>query len=881
MIEWVTLQGEGPAIVKWLMWARKQARFMLELKTRPAKRVRMADGTDVAIEVRDGQAFIRIAGGGSGTYQFWGSGERFYKDYPAVSHYGLTRYLPRGYGVSVDLVNRKFRGKALGASFAPPDPDAWRYDPDPKNTDDYMLIAPSHQPDGAGMRYGFRGWTKRLGHFTKMIGSAWAPSHPCHGFGRLGTASRTASYETDLGNDYPAVLYRGAKGAERGPPVDFWRGACIREVNGIEFVIMVDAANTFVAFRANDIVEPFDIGVPGKWPNVELDACKTVACPWPAWAVVPDWTETLDLTLMQPRWEFHPDGARAVCVVGKRQTVWSDARYESAVYNVLTGALQYKPIEDTPGLVEVDFDIALSGSDFTFTVTLKQSIDGATNNRQPVAAAYARCPMPDASGTKDAIPYGALLILDYDHYWSRYWLPPDSNGRSGLLDPVRATVARIRLESGTVVREWLAYYGCYPTSNSIENADYPFYPRMHEFPEVGGVASDYRTNYFSFIGHVCSLDLASLSVCIGSSLWTGGRMSAPPYTVKAAEAAELRVIAFNKEKESKSVGHTILKKVVFEMARLKGDYPNLAGMDALYASTTISAVEQSPIPPIDRVSSYNLGGQRGEVNYASMTISQPGASVTRNVYDAAEGLDPDDTLTSRFYAIEACGLFPDATEVFGPRPFAWIDQFCVIRPGMGWFINAERQPGDMTYSNYPFGAINHSSIHQLTLTPLANSHTKFAVHPDKSWAIFCGPIGAHTDILIGATNPNYEQDLIDIISITTPYNKEARTTHVSMINAAFNLGVAKEDYYFDIRDRGDGYPQMRPNSIDPTEHSWYDIIAPTPIGIGWRSENRVDGRLLREFTFDPQLYVTSRYGTYSGFRTFPSPRIESVFFRVK
>ena len=84
MIEWVTLQGEGPAIVKWLMWGRKQARFMLELKTRPTKRVRMADGTDVAIEVRDGQAFIRIAGGGSGTYQFWGSGERFYKDYPCL-----------------------------------------------------------------------------------------------------------------------------------------------------------------------------------------------------------------------------------------------------------------------------------------------------------------------------------------------------------------------------------------------------------------------------------------------------------------------------------------------------------------------------------------------------------------------------------------------------------------------------------------------------------------------------------------------------------------------------------------------------------------------------------------------------------------------------
>ena len=871
MIEWITVSG--PSGYQWLPFAKKQARFMMEFGTRPAKFLRMNDGTEIYIRVDGDEAHIRIVSSGDGAlYQFWGAEGHLYKDYLDTSYPDLpTRYIPRGHGVSVTLKQGNFVAKPLGSNLLESGVNAWAYSENPLNVDSFMPVTPSHQPDGLGLRYRYR----RPGESTTeyaLLGSAWAPSHPCHGFGVQGSGGKFTTYLTDTWYDYQAVLYRSKTGDRMAPPINFWRSACVRVVAGREFVIMVDAAHNFAAFPSDAAGPFFDVGKPGSLPNVPLDACQVVPCPWPGWVNLPDWTvEPFDLDLLQPQWEFHPNGERAACIVGNRSEVWEDSDYTSTFYNP-DGSFSYSPREDTPGLVEISFDLEVNGDDFSFSISLVQSINGATDRRQPVAVAYACIDLPDDSGNAGAVPYGSLIILEYRHYWSRYVLPKVGDWHPITMPP-RATVAEITVNGG-VVRRWLAYYGCYPTIAGSSADEHPFYPRLHEFPEVGGAATSVSWNHFCYTGQICSLDLSTLSVCIGAAIWTSGIVG---WHQKGAEGVELCVYAYNTESASTAVGHPLLKQVVADMLRMGGAYPpSIDNMEPFYACTTISAVEVAP-PDTGRTSSWTLSARRSEVNYAHLTIDHnDGSPATYPIYDAAEGLDPDDTGLQYFYNIRNCGLFPDSTDVFGPRPFSWIDQYCIVRPGIAWFKGTERQPGEMTYTGYPFGAIHHESVHNLTMSSLSPIYTRFSVEPKaKSWAVFCGPVAAHPGMMTDTAGTDYEQSLIDIIVIKDKKSVEHRTGHRAMLNAAFGLNIAEDDYYFVVRE-GDYGLEMQPQSDDPTPHPWYGVQLVTPLGVCWGVEAMIDGRLVRDSVFSSALF-DSRYGTYSGALTFPSPKMEGVF----
>jgi hypothetical protein len=426
-----------------------------------------------------------------------------------------------------------------------------------------------------------------------------------------------------------------------------------------------------------------------------------------------------------------------------------------------------------------------------------------------------------------------------------------------------------------LVREWLAYYGCYTTVDTADAAEHPFYPRLHEFPEVGGSPTATSNNHFCFIAQLCSLDLASLSVCLGVSIWTSGVSGG---VQKGAEAGSLTVLTFNHEEEYTAVGHSLLQTVSRDMLwMVPGSYPILADMDPFYASTVLSAVESTPPSPEWTISSWPLSDERKLVNFAELTIDHgDGSPVSYDIYDAAEGLDPNDYGTNYFLNIRACGLFPGSVAVFGPRVFSWVDQYCIVRPGIAWFDGGGRKPGAMTFTGYPFGAIHHTAVHLLTTSALANVGTRFSIHPNRSWALFCGPIGAHSAFLVSSIDANYEQTLVDKISIRKSDGSVLTTSHVAMLNEAFGKTLTAEDFYFTLQ-AGSPWPQMKPQSTDDTPHPWYDIVPLTPIGVGWRNEYRIDDRLVRDFTFAASLYTTKRHDTYQGAMTFPNPRMEGVF----
>ena len=220
LIELITFSGSDAH--KWVPFARKQAWFMAEFKTRPAKFLRMSDGTEIRIRVNeDGEAFIHIASAGEGgLYQFWGAEGYLYKDV-LDTYYSYTRYMPRGHGVMVALKKGALAAQALGSNLLQAPNDEWAYAESPIDTDTFMSVTPFHQPDGLGISYRYR----RPGESTKtyaLSGSTWAPSHPCHSFGILGSGGKCATYLTDIWYDYPAILYRAKTGDKMGPPVNFW-----------------------------------------------------------------------------------------------------------------------------------------------------------------------------------------------------------------------------------------------------------------------------------------------------------------------------------------------------------------------------------------------------------------------------------------------------------------------------------------------------------------------------------------------------------------------------------------------------------------------------------------------------------------------------------
>lgn len=889
--------------------------------------------------VGSGISKVWIKAGGEGGYQFIGSLARLYKDYldPNPGFPG-GRYFPRGYSVNVTN-NDQLRVKALGSSAeAPPTVGDWVYDPMPENTDQYLVFSPAHQTDGAGIRSHFRDWSKRKEYAVPRSASMWASSHPCHAYGIHSSAFAGYSYySTDVYYDFPPLVYTNNRGSRAAPPADYFRAAVLQDVvvsggGKRTFVVMADVSSNFTAFPLAAVGEYYTFdNITGPF-NVPADQCITVACPFPTWVThepvgkIPKTAGIDTHPLLQLNWKFNPDGTKAACIAAHQDAPFQDVEYVSTLYDH-TGAFYAEPKEDYTGMMEVELLIVADavGDGFSFEVNLLQDIYSKRDLRHPVAVGYAMAPMQSTETPAVPIPTGSLLILEYDHYWSswkseitsytppRYWLSSR---------PVRATVAKITMD-GTPVRKWLAYYAVHagnfrlapvhPTTTS-----HPFYPLLHEFPELGIAAEETENDSrFVYATHLHDIDLEACAVCIGTSITTiGVKEDQTTYerTWYVGEAAALTVIAFNKMQKREIVGHPLLKTVLVDMLHMApGSYPHLGDMEPFYAATTVSLVPSSvPSPgfPTIGLSSdfYTMSVQHGTLPATEYLVTFTPTQVYSSDAGLGEGLISPN--------IGNCGLFPDmggGVLVWTPPFYPWADGSVYVRPGMRWAtfptpigLGDAVVTGDYAVTDFPIGAIWHNRVSGITLAPMANLYTRFSVHPNGSWAIFCGPIAAHETLYVaynyesGGYYPNYAnfaQTVLDCIVFESSKGR-TETTHIASLNKAFSKTLTPADYYFTFRENivygptGGGIPyfgyifpnsliEVQPQSNDFAPSPWFTTSPYTPIALGWMAEHMVPAGIDADDTvYNPYFHAVNSgsYQTYSSFLTFPTPRMEGVFY---
>lgn len=899
MIEWITLLGEGPAILKWLAWARKQARSMADIGVRPTKRVRMADGTDVAIEVRDEWAFIRIVGGFAGSYQFIGTLNHLYKTFDDDNLPAGTRYLPLVYAVHAEVKAGTWKATPLvsSAEAAPPGFD-WFYEPDPRLTDDRLILKPAHQWDGNGMHQWYGPTVAAPKRNIPWLLTQWQQSHPCNALGRYTGGSSAHWFTQDMGYDFGPNFFGGdgLTGVNKSPDSDWYCRAAIRAVGGRNFIVMVDVNSVFYCYPTDGYGSDFIVGGaewPGEKANVPTVYTKSQACPWPAWvtaenlgvaAIEEPVTEAVQRTRLRPLWAFNSAGTRAACIAAHRDPAWSDSYFTSSQYSGDGATLTHTLKEDYPGLVEVEFAVEVTGpdpDDFTFSVSLRQAIYSKTDRRCPVAVGYALRPMSYTiqSDQSYTVPLDELLVLEYEHYTDvpAMCVPaayPDDPGPPVLHQPRRpnrATVASVKREDGggwTEVKRWLAYYACYPVEDHGDPEPRRFSPVITDFQGVPG-ASDYFWNHFVYIAQIVAMDVSSLSFCVAATVWTMGTVPRLSTDNHAAEAQVIVTTAFGAERERKAIGHPLLKGAAGAMHDLTHQYPDIGTMIRFHLNATADYAH------------YTTGFAAGnEHQYATLTVTlgDGGDPLVNVIQDASESV-------MAYPAITGCtSQFPSATEIWSPVIFSYWDGFSFVRPGMRWSAGATWQTGTLSFAGYPYGAIHHGAVHFLTLAPLNNVQARFGVHRSGSWSIFAGPFAAHSALMddVDSDIPlGYEQTLVDRVTLRDVTEAQDRTTsHIALLNQAFGKTLTPDDYQFEFR-KLDALPEFRPKSDDPTAHGWHDVTSLAPLGVGFSHQYLALSRPLNKFCFASTFATLSRYYSYSSFLTFPTARMECAFLPPK
>lgn len=888
MIEWVTLRGEGPAIAKWLAWARKEARFMAETGIRPVKRLRMADGTSVSIEIRDDQAFIRIVGGMAGSYQFIGTLGHLYKTFDDDTLPPGTRYLPLVYAVHAQVKGGRWKATPLVSSAeAPGSGFFWPYDPDPRNTDARLILSPAHQWDGNGMRQWYGPTASVPKRNIPWLVTQWQQSHPCNALGRFTGGSSAYWFTQDMGYDFGPTFFGGdgLQGVNKSPDSDWYCGAALHFASGRTFIITVDVNSVFYCYPTDGYGPEYIPGGaegPGEKANVPAALTKSQACPWPAWATTANLgvaaieepiTEAEQRKRFRPMWVFDQAGTRAVCIAAHRDAAWADSYFTSSMYSGDGATLTHNLQEDYPGLVEVSFAVEVTGpdlDDFTFAVTLRQAVYSKTDMRCPVAVGYALRPMGD-------VALDELLVLEYEHYTD---LPamavvadyPDDPGPPTLYQPRRpnrATVASVKRENGgawTEAKRWLAYYACYPVEDHGDPEPRRFSPLIEAFAGVPA-ASDYFWNHFVYIAQIVAMDVSSLSFCVAATVWTMGTVPKFGGTNYGAEAQTIITTAFGSERDRRSVGHPDLIAAASAMHDLTHPHPDIASMTRFHLNATASYAQ------------YTTGFAAGSTHeYATLTVTLgAGADPLVNVIqDASESL-------MAYPAVTGCSLFAGHDAIWSPVVFSYWDGFSFVRPGMRWSISGTWQTGAFSFSDYPYGAVHHGAVHFLTLAPLNNVQARFGVHRSGSWSIFAGPFAAHPGLMeVSADIPNdYQQTLVDRVTLRdVTERKDRSTTHIALLNQAFGKTLTPEAYHFEFR-KPDALPEMRPKSDDPTAHGWHDVTDLAPLGVILAHQYLALSRPLCKFCFASAFVTLSRYYSYSSFSTFPSPRMECAFLPPK
>ena len=886
--------------VRCVPWAKNQARRLRMLNSRISANY-IVNGVTVFINLLDDIATITLRGGPSGAYQFIGSLSHLYKTYEDDSSPAGSRYLPLVYAVYAELKGGAWKTTPLVSSGeeAPtdnPPTKIWDYDPDPRNTNNYLTISPAHQWDGMGVRQWFNPTIDNKKRNFPWIMTQWQQGLPLTGFGRFSSGSTARWFFGDMGYDI-GPTYFGADnlhGLNKSPDSDWYGQAAIHRVDGRLFIIMSDINSVFYCYPISGYGDEIIAGgddFPGEKANVPLALTQSQTCPWPAWVTVENLGEAAiaepvpDADTHRSRlrtiWRFNQAGTRAACIAGHRDSAWSDAYFTSSIYQA-DGSFYEDCQEDYPGLVEVGFTVEVTGpgdGDFTFSVALLQDIYSKEDQRCPVDVGYA---LREING----IQLDSLIMLEYKHYTDCPSMAviaddPDDPGPPTLYQlrrPNRATVASVQVQNGQGTWEeydkWLAYYGCYPVKVGTAQEPRQFSPVITDFPGVpsGADGDDYLWNHFTYIGNLLSIDLSALAWNVGASIYTQGTVPHTSGETYVVEAAAIVTTVWGIEKSRKSIGHPILKDVAYSMYKLTHSYPDLSSMTQFHLNATAAYTH------------YTTGFASGNIHqYATLDVNDGAGNAWSNVIqDACEN-------SWHWTPIQLNStLFPSATDIWGPGIYALWDGWPIVRPGFRWEDSGGWKSGDISFSGYPYGAVHHGAIHFLTTLALNNVQQSIKVHRNGSWSIFSGPFAAQTEVITASVDVqnSFEQTIVDVVSIRNDNNdREYSTTHTELLNQAFSKSLTEEDYYFKLRKTGLGVPpEFQPNSDDPTGYDWYAIPG-GPLGIIWPIQyflggiygGTAIGRPFCEYSLWGDFISLHRYGSYTQFATFPNPRMECVF----
>ena len=883
----ILFKGDPAEAVKYVGIAKKFARATFYAKI-ISKIWRISDDVEIRVlnNIQSNICKVWISVKGGFFYQFIGSSDQMLRNVIYGSLAGIERTIPHVYATlctyRLGKEDLKLKVKALFSS-AERDtetPERWVYNVDPTRVDNHAKIKPTYQIDGSGinMAWFYDGVNQKVNSSPWLL-STFGQSLPCHALHWLSMASPVTLSVADITYDFPPVHFPKPVGTFNGPVTDWWRRATLAKVITEEqsrvFIIMVDISHTFHVYplgvREDEFIE-WDRE--GKLPNILAENIKSATFTWPAWVTLQDVGQAeLDNGVtpgelnarLQSLWQFSNKGDKAICIVAHRAAAWQEAQLIN-----FDGTMEDRQ-EDTSGWVEVGFNITVTGEellDFTFSVELLNSYDSRNGHAYPIEVGYL---LEDST-------FGAFdsrVVLEYSNYRGK-----TSNAGHLVLLPTMATIATVKVDD-QVVKQWLALF-----DSQKDNTDggYDWTPQPAGFFSVD--SGDVRSAQFRFITHIVSMDIRSLSFCLAATIrYTLNAVISSVTWLYAANALFLELSVFGEIEQTESLGYSGLTALAENMFYLNDTYPDLNNMVSFSTAAVLDYAKTIPVNP-ELYSDEELATQFADVTWfdglsGSVTESLTNASARIRLFGG-----------SSYTGLLETGLFGTAETIYTPMVFLKFDSFLsYYNVGMVWFDDSVEN-GNLSFTGYPYGALYSAAAKFLTLDPLSNLHTRFSIHPSKSWAIWAGPFAANTVIISGTGSSNvvtetWEQVILDriVAKATKPDDtlliKE--TTHIEAFNSAFDKTLTQNDFYFNLG-LNLGTLSITPNSIEkgvshPESAAWPDI----PLGIGFTDRYlNVISPLLPAYILNTTMMYNFYdpvvvHDTYSAYTTFPTPRMTGVW----
>ncbi len=234
------------------------------------------------------------------------------------------------------------------------------------------------------------------------------------------------------------------------------------------------------------------------------------------------------------------------------------------------------------------------------------------------------------------------------------------------------------------------------------------------------------------------------------------------------------------------------------------------------------------------------------------------------------------------------------TAVLSPTVFSFFDEATTVRPGVTWYTGLDsstqvQQPGVLSFTGYPFGAIAIGRVIALTLRPLNVLSQRLVTHPNGSWSCFAGPFMASSQLISNTflvwdwDVAHYEQIMVDYLVFQSEYDSGAikaklTTNHLDQFNNAFGKHLSLSDYHLPLRDATDGI-ELKPNfTYSNYVTRWYLKTTPSPMGPEWTDNSVYLWYLLNRNSMGQDF--ENEIGEISSF-IFPNVRTMSAFHMSK